>query len=105
MAQTMTIAWTLPTKRSDGTALAAGEIASTEVALSSDGGLGYTVIGNVAPNATQQFARPDLVDGAYKVRLTVVDSAGRRGVPATGDAVVKTIAPPAAPVIASIVIA
>jgi hypothetical protein len=107
LAQTMTIAWSLPTKRSDaaGTALPVSEIAGTEVSLSTDGGLGYTVIGNVPPNTTQQFTRPDLADGSYKIRLTVIDTAGRRGVPAIGDAVVKTIFPPAAPVIASITVA
>ena len=105
MAQSITIAWTIPTKRTDGSSLSAAQIASTEVAISADNGTTYSVIGNVAPNSTQTFTRPDLADGSYKMRLVVIDQQGRRSPPAIGDAVVKTTQPPAAAVIASIVVA
>ncbi len=105
LAQSITITWTSPTRRTDGATLPVAQIASTEVALSTDNGVTYSVVGNVAPGATQTFTRPDLPDGSYKLRLVVIDTQGRRGVPAIGDAVVKTTAPPAAAVINSIVVA
>lgn len=97
VAKTLTISWALPTKRTDGTALALGEIKESEVALSSDNGSTWNVLGAVANNATQTFNR-DLAPGSYKVRVIVIDTSGQRGTPAISDAVV-TLAPPAAPVV------
>ena len=103
MAQSMTVTWTLPTRRSDNSTLAVSDVASSEVSISADVGVTYSVLANVLPGATQSFQR-DLADGNYKIRIITVDTQGRRGVPAIGDAVIRTIAPPAAPTINSIVI-
>lgn len=97
MARTMTIAWTLPTKRSDGSALPANEVKESEVALSSDVGVTWSVLGTVANGATQTFNK-DLAPGKYKVRVTVFDTLGQAGVPSISDAVVLP-APPAAPTV------
>ena len=82
----MTIAWQLPTKRTDGTAVAAGEIKESEVALSA-GEDKWDVLGKVAAGASQTYSR-DLAPGAYKVRVTAIDSTGQRGVASISDCVV-----------------
>jgi predicted phage tail protein len=97
VARSMTIAWALPTKRSDGTALPANEVKESEVALSADNGATWSVLGTVPNNTTQTFNK-DLAPGAYKARVVVIDTLGQRGVPAISDAVVLP-APPAAPVV------
>lgn len=84
----MTISWVLPTKRTDGEAAPATEVRESEVALSADNGSTWSVLGTVATGSEQRYER-DLAAGAYKVRVTVIDSDGQRGVPSISDAKVS----------------
>ncbi len=97
VSQKLLVTWNLPTKRTDGANLALAEIKSTEVATSANNGATYTVLASVPAGQTLSFER-DFPDGAYKIRLVVIDTLDQRGTPAIGDFTVKTPpAPPAAP--------
>jgi hypothetical protein len=93
--QSMTVTWTLPTKWTDGTTLPVSQIASSEVSISADNGATWSLLGNVAPNTTQTLQK-DLADGAYKIRVLEISTAGVRGLPAIGDCLIKTPLVPSA---------
>lgn len=99
----LTVTWTLPALRSDGATLPVAEIKTSEVSLSSDKGVTWTLLANVPPGQTQTLNK-DLPAGEYKIRILEIDTANQRGVPAIGDALILP-APPAAPVITSIKVA
>lgn len=69
----VSIPFTLPTQRKDGTAIAQGEIAQVDFALSSDNGQTYTPVGHAAANQTS-FTLQSLDAGSYLVRSTVTDT-------------------------------
>lgn len=69
----ITIPFTLPTSRADGTALAATEVAAVDFFLSTDNGLNYASVGHAAPDQTAFTV--DLTDpGTYLFRAETVDT-------------------------------
>lgn len=69
---TVAVNWTLPTQRTDGTALPASAIASTRFSLSFNGGAFAPLIEVPAPNATTTITQ-DLAPGSYVIRAVAVD--------------------------------
>ena len=70
---TARITWKDPTQRTDGTALAPGEIAFIEVQWSSDNGNTYVDAGHAAAGQ-QQFDQPLPGPGTYLFKLQCVDT-------------------------------
>jgi len=88
--KSVTITWSEPTTRTDGTALPASEIAQVEVFQVS--GTTLTSLAKVAPNASQTINRA-LPDGAYTFRLVVTDIYGKTSAPVDVTATLNSAAP------------
>jgi len=69
---TVTANWALPTRRSDNTVLAVGDIAFTRFTLSRDGGAFTQLVDVPAPTATTTITQ-DLAPGNYVLRAVVFD--------------------------------
>lgn len=66
------VTWTLPTKRVNGKALPASEIAQSIVSLSADGGAHFGELTRIdAPG--HSFLQTELEPGTYVFRVVVVD--------------------------------
>ncbi len=89
MVRTLTVTWDLPTTRTSGNPLDPSEISGVDVSFSADGtnftGLGLNTGGSVTI--------PDLIDGDWVVRLTVVDTEGRRSADVDVPVLIDTSAP------------
>jgi len=101
LAETVTVTWTLPTTRMDGTALPASELVKTTVVYGTCGTNDVAQIdGSMdvpSPGATVQF---DRAPGEVCVKANVTDTEGRVSdwsAVAYGD--VKSDSPPGAPII------
>ncbi len=89
---TATLNWTLPTTRTDGTALAATEIASVNI-MDSDSGVPGPIA--VAPGAVTTFTTPSLAGGPHHFSVSVNDTGGVVSGPS--NAVLVTVAAPSPP--------
>jgi len=76
----LTIRWTLPTVRESGQPLALAEIGGTEVAISADGGLNFTVLTRL-PNTDTEHLVPELEEGYWVFRLVCFDVDNRESLP------------------------
>lgn len=69
---TVTVNFTLPTQRTDNTALPVSDIAFTRFSLSKDGGSFSQLVDVPAPNQTTTLTQ-DLAPGSYVLRSVVYD--------------------------------
>lgn len=88
---TVTVDWTEPTKRTDGSALTGADIDGTEVYLIQ--GTAPVLLGKVAPGGTQTITRT-LTDGQYVIRHVVVDKSGRKSANVDTPITVRTVSAP-----------
>jgi len=70
---TVTVSWTLPTQRTDNTALPVSQIAFTRFTLSFNGGAFTQLVDVPAPAATTTLS-PTLAPGSYVIRSVVYDT-------------------------------
>jgi len=94
-----TIVWKDPVVRTDGTPLAASEIARLEVGMKVAGAPDFTTVAHVAPGV-QSFTQTDLPPGDYEFSVAVVDTQ----LPAKTSAVATvavSVAPPVPVVLAA----
>jgi hypothetical protein len=80
-ATVVTVSWTIPTKRVDGTALAASEIASYEILYSIDSGTIVTVpvaAGTTVSKAITLNLAPRATKYVLKLQMTAIDTGGRK---------------------------
>ena len=72
MANTINLAWVLPTTRTDGTPLAPADIAHTDVSVSDNSGSTWNVVASVAaPDSA--LVVPGFAPGTFQFKLVVVD--------------------------------
>jgi len=96
MTQVVNLAWTLPTARTDGSALAPSDIAKVTVQTTIPGN--PNVVSVDLPGTATSFTTPDLsgTPGGYGFLVFVTDTAGNQSQGATTSATIAppTIAPP-----------
>jgi PKD repeat protein len=86
------LTWTLPTTRTDGSALTPTDIAKVSIF---DGSTG-TLIADLPGSATSYESTTDATPGTYAFNVTVTDTTGNTSAPASTSIVVPTpvVAPP-----------
>lgn len=92
MAKNAVVSWDLPASRESGNPLPQSDIAHVAVSLSADQGANFGFLENVSPPDVDHLI-PDLEDGDWIVRLTVVDIEGVAGVEVDTSFVIDTSAP------------
>jgi kumamolisin len=89
VAASATLRWTVPTVRTDGTALPAGQVAGADIYD------GATPIGNVT-GAVAVFVTGALTPGSHTFTVVTRDTDGGKSTPSNGATGVNQLAPPAA---------
>jgi hypothetical protein len=75
----ITLTWKLPTQRSKtGAPLSIREIDGVEIEISADKGQNWSVLNPLVPATTTQLFVPELEDGSWMFRGTVIDTRGAR---------------------------
>ncbi len=74
-AESISLSWTHPTTRTDGTVLALSDLAETRLYCSTDGGQSWALEETIAIPAAQ--ASHDFPIGAHECAVTAVDTNGR----------------------------
>ena len=78
--QTVTLSWTEPTTRADGSALAATDLKGVDVSYAPQGSTTFTSLGLV-PHGASQTVSQTLADGNYVARLVAHDINDRVSTP------------------------
>jgi hypothetical protein len=81
MPKNVTVTWKLPTSRQKGGPLPVDEIDHTLVELSADGGANFVNLQQIPPTALQEVMVPDVEQGEWHFRITVIDTLGQLGAP------------------------
>ena len=91
--KTARITWNLPTVRASGGPLTVQELSGVRVEFSADQGANFVELITIPATDPQEHLIPDLEDGTWMVRLTVIDTDTQESLPVDTPFTIDSSAP------------